>query len=337
MPRRPEFTASSVEKNDSSSQQKSDGDSLFIGTSEQANQIRRLIRMTARSTATALVVGDSGVGKEVVAREIHRLSDRNPEPFVPINCAAIPEGLIESELFGHSAGAFTDAKRSHLGAFERAGKGTLLLDEIGELELTAQPKLLRAIECGEIDRVGGEKPVPVRSRIIASTNQDLKSLCRRRLFRPDLYYRLCVIEIRVPPLRERIEDVVALTDHFLKDRIKGPGGRRWEISDCGIAALRGHDWPGNGRELLHVLERAAAFHSGPVLTAEAFNMQHSDAVTSLSSLLALDWRSAKRQLAETYARNLLRKHDGCVRVAAKEAGLSPGGFYKWLRKMGIDT
>lgn len=191
--------------------------SLFLGDSEAARRVRHLICSAAATRAPVLITGESGVGKELVAREIHLRSNRARGPFVAINCAAIPDSLLESEIFGHEVGAFTDAKARHRGALERAHGGVMLLDEIGDLSPSAQPKLLRALEAGELLRVGGEKPTPLDVRFLAATNHSLHDLCKQGRFRIDLYYRVSIIRIDVPPLRDRVDDILVLAEHFARN------------------------------------------------------------------------------------------------------------------------
>lgn len=310
--------------------------SKFLGISEHAVSVRRLLRKCAKSDATVLITGESGVGKEVAAREIHRLSDRNKGSFLAVNCAAIPEPLIESELFGHEAGAFTDARNARRGAFQQAAGGTLLLDEIGELSLGAQPKLLRALESEVITPVGGEVPYRNGARLIASTNVVLSDLCQARGFRTDLYYRLCVLEIEIRPLRERAEDIDLLAQHFIYGCGSASSGAPQKISGCGMRLLRSHSWPGNVRELKHSILRAVALSSGGTLTADSFNLGGIPTSPELARLLSMNWRDAKLRLAEIYARTLLTRHGGSVHDAAEDAGVTVGGFYKWIRKMNID-
>jgi DNA-binding NtrC family response regulator len=228
----------------------------IIGESEAIKRAVAETQRVAQTEATVLLLGESGTGKELFARAIHHLSNRRDKPFVAINCAAIPETLIENELFGHERGAFTGAGERRLGKFELASGGTVFLDEIGELPLSVQGKLLRAIEEKAIDRIGGRGPVPVDVRIVAATNKDLQRATEKEQFRGDLYFRLAVFPIEIPPLRERGNDVVLLARHFAGQLGKELRGREAGISDAGVAALRAHDWPGNVRELENSIERA---------------------------------------------------------------------------------
>jgi len=217
----------------------------------------------AASDATVLVTGESGVGKEVLARFIHTRSSRASKPFVAINCAAIPDNLLESTLFGHEKGAFTGATGSHAGKFEQANGGTLLLDEVSELPMPLQAKLLRALQEREVERVGGTRPLPVDIRVVATSNRDMAAQVAEGGFREDLYYRLNVFPLAVPPLRERPEDVLVLAGEFLRRH-----DARAALAPCARAALQAHDWPGNVRELANVMQRAAILAPGPEVRAE---------------------------------------------------------------------
>ncbi len=236
----------------------------IIGGSEPLREALDLAGRVAASDASVLITGESGTGKELLAKGIHYNSARADGDFVAVNCAAIPEQLIESELFGHMKGAFTGAVRDKEGKFELADGGTLFLDEIGDLRIDLQAKILRALQERAVDRVGGTKPVAVDVRIIAATNQDLERAVKEGAFREDLYYRLSVVTIRMPPLRERKDDIVLLTDHFLKKFNKDAA-----VSlDAGVrAALLRYGWPGNVRELENVIERALVLRRGETVTA----------------------------------------------------------------------
>ena len=227
----------------------------LLGHAEGVRRVRQLAAQAARSDATLLITGESGTGKEVLAREIHALSRRHEGPFVPVHCAALAETLIESELFGHEAGAFTGAVRQHRGLFEAADKGTLFLDEVGEIPLSVQVKLLRVLQEGEVTRLGGTRPVRLDVRILAATHRDLRRLVAEGAFREDLYYRLHVVELTLPPLRERREDIPLLAEAFVHDLAPDPT-RVPPLTRRAIAALSAGSWPGNVRELRNVLERA---------------------------------------------------------------------------------
>jgi transcriptional regulator with GAF, ATPase, and Fis domain len=218
-------------------------------------ELAGLIRLVAPRSTTVLIEGETGTGKEVVARALHRLSARVTRPFAVLNCAAIPESLLEAELFGHTRGAFTGAVQSRTGRIEAADGGTLFLDEIGEMPLALQAKMLRFLECGELQRVGENEIVRVDVRVIAATHQPLEQRAAEGTFRLDLYHRLAVFPIDVPALRERIEDIPPLAEHFLAQL--GQKMPRKRLSPEALTKLQGHRWPGNVRELMHVLERGA--------------------------------------------------------------------------------
>jgi DNA-binding NtrC family response regulator len=228
----------------------------IIGESETLKRAVSETQRVAQTEATVLLLGESGTGKELFARAIHHLSGRRDKPFVAINCAAIPETLIENELFGHERGAFTGASDRRLGKFELASSGTVFLDEIGELPLAVQGKLLRVIEEKVVDRIGGRAPVPVDVRVVAATNRDLKAAVETGEFRRDLFFRLAVFPLEIPPLRDRENDIVLLARHFSAQLGKELRGREATLSEESIATLRKHKWPGNVRELENAIERA---------------------------------------------------------------------------------
>ena len=244
-----------------------------IGESVAIRRIMQTVGMVAPARATVLLQGESGTGKELLARAIHDQSDRRDRPFIKLNCAALPEGLIESSLFGHEKGAFTGAVRRVEGAFERAHRGTLLLDEISEMRLDLQSKLLRVLQEQEFERVGGTSPIRVDVRIIATTNRDLAAEAAAGTFRQDLFFRLSVIPIVVPPLRERKEDVPALAYRFAMRAAAEVGRDFHGISPEAIQLLQSHDWPGNIRELQHAVERAVILSQDTMLSPAAFDSQ----------------------------------------------------------------
>src|SRR5690606_16495840 len=239
--------------------------------SDALGRILETVRVVAPTRASVLIQGESGTGKELLARTVHQLSDRSSGPFITINCAAIPENLVESTLFGHEKGAFTGAVRQVKGAFERADGGTLLLDEVSEMRLDLQAKLLRVLQEQEFERVGGTHPIAVDVRIVATTNRDLARAAREGEFREDLYYRLSVVPLSVPPLRERIEDIPVLVRHFAS-RVAAEVGRAiTSVAPETIDLLSRYEWPGNVRELAHAVERAVILSSGEVLEPSAFD------------------------------------------------------------------
>jgi DNA-binding NtrC family response regulator len=244
----------------------------IIGDSPVIRTLMQTVAMAAPTRATVLLQGESGTGKELFARAIHDRSDRRDEPFIKLNCAALPEGLIESALFGHERGAFTGAVRRVEGAFERAHRGTLLLDEISEMRLDLQAKLLRVLQEQEFERVGGTTAIRVDVRIIATTNRDLAAAVGRGEFRQDLYYRLSVMPILIAPLRDRIEDIPSLAWRFAMRTAAEVGKEVHGISTDAIALLQRHDWPGNVRELQHAVERAVILSTDPMLRPPAFGI-----------------------------------------------------------------
>ncbi|MDP1623481.1 MAG: sigma-54 dependent transcriptional regulator [Bacteroidales bacterium] len=229
----------------------------MIGQSEPMMQIRAMIAKVAPTDARVLITGENGTGKELVARHLHALSNRNTGPFIEVNCAAIPAELIESNLFGHEKGSFTSAIKQHKGDFEQASGGTLFLDEIGDMSLSAQSKVLRALQENKITRVGGEKDIPVDVRVIAATNKNIREEIKNKAFREDLYHRLSVILIAVPPLRQRLDDIPLLVGHFLSDFCQGMGKPQMEIMPEAMDAMKDFRWSGNIRELKNVVERLA--------------------------------------------------------------------------------
>ncbi|MGH7208987.1 MAG: sigma-54-dependent transcriptional regulator [Nitrospiraceae bacterium] len=242
----------------------------LIGKSPSMQEIYSKIEQIANARTTVLITGESGTGKELVARALHYNSSRRDRPFIALNCAAIPETLIESELFGHEKGSFTDAMARRAGQFELAHGGTLFLDEIGDLSLSTQAKLLRVLQEREFTRIGGSHPIRVDVRFIAATNKNLVELLRRKLFREDLYYRINVISLYLPPLRDRLEDIPILAKHFLAKRLEDEKQSPQELSKDSLEALLKYHWPGNVRELENVLEQATVWCRGTTITPEHF-------------------------------------------------------------------
>ncbi len=241
---------------------------VMLGDSPAMEKLRSRIEKSAANDAPLMIVGETGTGKEVAAWMIHQNSNRKDKPFVKLNCAAIPEGLIESELFGHNKGAFTDARRDRLGKFEQADGGTLFLDEIGEMPLSVQSKVLRAIETSEFERVGSEGSTKVDIRIVTATHRNLKEMVEKETFRQDLLFRLDVLRIKTPALRDHLEDIEVLADHFLRLCSEKNGVSYPSLQKGAIDALMKHDWPGNVRELRNVMQRAALLTNSPEITGE---------------------------------------------------------------------
>ncbi len=237
----------------------------IVGASPVMQTVFKTIGQVATSDVTVMVTGESGTGKELVARSIHRHSHRANKPFVAVNCAAIPENLIESELFGHERGSFTGATAQRLGKFELCDGGTIFLDEIGDMTPATQTKILRVLQEGEIQRVGGTETIKISVRVTAATNKDLETLVREKKFREDLYYRLNVVRIKMPPLRERVEDVPSIVDFFLQNLLKARKAKARKVSPEALALLCHHGWPGNVRELENVVYRSAVIAQGEAI------------------------------------------------------------------------
>jgi two-component system nitrogen regulation response regulator GlnG len=237
----------------------------IVGRSEPMQQVFKLIGQLAASDATALITGESGTGKELVARAIYHHSNRSQQPFLAVNCAAIPEQLLESELFGHERGAFTGAAMQRIGKFEQCNRGTLFLDEIGDMTPATQTKILRVLQSGTFERVGGNQPLKVDVRIIAATNKPLEQAVATRQFREDLFYRLNVVRIHIPPLRERREDIRLLVNYFLKNFSKDQSAPPRSIAPAALKALEKYHWPGNVRELENIIRRALVMAKGDAI------------------------------------------------------------------------
>jgi DNA-binding NtrC family response regulator len=304
-----------------------------------------LVKRLARSDSSVLILGETGVGKERLARAIHEQSGRATGPFVPVNCGAIPEGLLESELFGHEKGAFTGAVRARRGYFEAAHGGTIFLDEVAELPLGLQVKLLRALEHRKIQRLGAEEPIQLDVRIVAATNRDLETEVSMKRFRVDLYYRLAVVTVTVPPLRERREDIAELVRSQLARFGAALGKPSIGIDSVALEAMVAYAWPGNVRELINVVERGVLLAQGPVLTVADLpgTLVDSPAASSAMldgtrSLVDLDRpiRQARRAAVDgferAYLHRLLTRTEGRIGEAARLAGIDPRSLYGLLRR-----
>ncbi len=322
----------------------------IVGGGKAVQKLKNKISLYASNLNTVLITGESGVGKELVARQIHLQSEYKNEPFVAINCAAIPKDLIESELFGHEKGAFTGAVKEKLGKFELASPGTLFLDEISELHLDAQVKLLRVIQNRQFERVGGTKIHTTKARIIAATNRNLEKLIDEGKFREDLFYRLDVLPIEVPPLRERKEDIADLVKYFtakicadLKIPLK-------HFSESAIAVLEKYDWPGNIRELQNHITRAVISSAGEEITEDdldsklvssktAFGYKITKIPETWEEMDAMRKEAAdkvSREIEKMFLENLLKKFDGNISQAARSIGLNRSSLYKMLKKCGLE-
>ncbi|WNG45719.1 FHA domain-containing protein [Archangium minus] len=309
----------------------------IIGSDPSVRQLTELIERVAPSSAAVAILGESGTGKELVARALHECSHRSDKAFIPVNCAAISKELIESELFGHEKGSFTGATNARKGAFEEADGGTLFLDEIGELPLDLQAKLLRALESGEIKRVGASRPAHVDVRVVAATNRDLLAASREGRFREDLYYRLCVVPLHLPPLRNRRGDILSLADHFL--RTYSPRGQTVRLTPSAVERLQQHTWPGNIRELRNVVHRALLLRKGSNIDAaditfdQEVNRETGVSVPELPPGMTLEQMLLKleRQIVEA----ALRRYNNNRERVARELGVARSTLFKRLKEWGL--
>jgi DNA-binding NtrC family response regulator len=327
----------------------------MIGRSVKMREMFARLEKLARTDTTVLVTGETGAGKELVAEALHDHSPRKDGPFVVLDCGSIPPNLIESELFGHERGAFTGATASYAGAFERAHGGTVFLDEIGELPLAMQPKLLRVLERKEVRRVGGAKTIEVDVRIVAATNRDLGVEVNRGRFREDLYYRLAVARVHVPPLRERKDDLPLLIEHILATT---PGGESAQIAQETIDLMTKHDWPGNVRELRNVIERAVLLSEAPdsedslrrapsptprsepsITVTPSQTQTAAEGTMTVPVDVSIPFKNAKQNVISEFERRyisrLLAQHDGNISAAARAAGIDRMSIHKMLHRLGL--
>jgi transcriptional regulator with GAF, ATPase, and Fis domain len=314
----------------------------MVGKSSAMREIFGLVERIAPTDATVLVEGETGTGKDMIARTLHQLSPRADKPFIVVDCGAVAGTLIESELFGHEKGSFTGAVAARQGAFELANGGTVFLDELGELSLDLQPKLLRVLEQREFRRVGGTKMLKVDLRVVAATRKDLRSEVEKGKFREDLYFRLNVVPITAPPLRERREDIPLLIDHMLKKL--APDGAA--LTDATRAALIAHDWPGNVRELRNVIERALALGADPGMLVAPLGTEPPTTGAGRAVLRdaiefepGVSFRDTKEKWTELFERRyltwLIKRADGNISKAARDADMDRKYLHKLLRKYGI--
>ena len=316
----------------------------MVGRGTAIAETRELIARIAPTDARVLIMGESGTGKELVAAAIHRQSARAEHPFVRVNCAAIPRDLVESEMFGHERGSFTGATERRIGRFELAHRGTLFLDEVGDLGAEAQAKLLRAIEAREIERVGGGAPIPVDVRILSATNMDLGEAVAQGRFREDLFFRLNVIPLTIAPLRERLEDLAPLVEHFSALFRVRSGRRAPRWSEGALGTLARYRWPGNVRELANIVERLAILHSGQDVTAEAVRavLPVDRGSTGMASPATGNGASPEMPLSDAldaYERRLitaaLDSADGNIAEAARRLQTDRPNLYRRMKRLGI--
>ena len=308
----------------------------IIGRSKKMKEIFEIIKLVASTDVTVLIEGESGTGKELVARAIHVNSPRKDKNFVPVNCSALPESLLESELFGYKKGAFTGAATSKPGLFEEADGGTLFLDEIGSTTPAFQSKLLRVLEDGMFYHLGSTKPVKVDVRIITATNVSLEEAVQKRLFREDLFYRLNVVKLRLPPLRERKNDIPLLVNHFLEYYAKKHNKNIKGVSEKALALLVNYHWPGNVRELENVIERAVILTTTDTIDEHLLPDKMYRADITLSETEIMNYKKAKEIFERNYLTNLLRHTKGNVSLAARIAGQRRQNLYIKFKYLGIN-
>jgi DNA-binding NtrC family response regulator len=324
------------------------GEGPFVGSGRGMQQVFEVIRKVADTDLTVLVRGESGTGKELVAQALHQRSARKERPFVAVNCAAISRDLVESELFGHEKGAFTGANARRVGRFEAAHLGSIFLDEIGDMPLETQAKVLRMLEERTFERVGGGRPLTVDVRVIAATHRDLEAEVAAGSFREDLYYRLNVVEISLPPLRERMEDLPMLVERFLVRLAERLGREKKGISSEALSALARHSWPGNVRELRNSVEQAAVLAAGPVISLDDLpplargSLRAQDLGASEladGSGAGVSFAEAKRQQIEQFERafllSALRAHEGNVSRTALAIGMARQSLQQKIRELGL--
>ncbi|MGH9629845.1 MAG: sigma-54-dependent transcriptional regulator [Bryobacteraceae bacterium] len=304
----------------------------MIGSSSAFQRVVEQATLAARSDARILLIGESGTGKELLAAHVHQQSPFSGGPFVKVNCAAIPTELLESELFGHEKGAYTGATSARRGKFELADGGTLFLDEVGDLHAASQAKLLRVLQEGEFHRVGGEQPVRSSVRVLAATNRDLTEMIAQQKFREDLYYRLCVVPIRVPSLRERPQDIHALVEYFLEEFCARNNFRPKTVESECIGVLQSYPWPGNARELRNVVERMTILTPGDVLGVESIpiEIRHYRSNNARSSV-----QEARETAERDYIRKALDDTNWNVSSAARALGMERTNLHKRIRALGL--
>jgi DNA-binding NtrC family response regulator len=303
----------------------------FIGNSQQMQQVFATIKKVAQTDANVLILGENGTGKELVARALHRNSLRRDEVFISVDLGSISETLFESELFGHEKGAFTDAKKEKPGRFEIASGGTLFLDEVGNLSMPLQTKLLTAIERREVTRVGANKPIPVDVRLICATNNDVYEMVSNNLFRQDLLYRINTVEIHLPPLRERADDIALLANHFLKIFSKKYKKNIKGINTAAINKLMHYSWPGNVRELQHAIERAVIMTDSQILEPDSFILSPPRKKSGELDFETFNLEEIEKKVIE----KVLKLNQGNITQAANELGLTRTSLYRRMEKYGL--
>ncbi len=319
----------------------------IVGRSLEMRKVFGILEKVAPTNVTVVVAGETGTGKELVAKAIHQHSRRARGPFIVFDCGAVAENLIESELFGHERGSFTGATTTRQGAFEMADGGTIFLDEIGELSLELQPKLLRALESGEVKRVGADRPRKVDVRVIAATNRKLKEEVGKGRFREDLYFRVSVVQVYLPPLRKRVEDIPSMVKHFIEQARKDPQATTQVegVTDDAMRLLCDYQWPGNVRELKNAIDRGISFCDGHMIDVQYLPdyIQERSIVTKAHPAMdgALPFKEAKEKWVESFERDYLveclRKNNMNISKAAKQAGIDRKSVQRLLKKYGLNV
>ncbi len=312
----------------------------LVGSGPAMKKLMAQIERVAASETRVCILGETGTGKELVARALHEKSPRREHPFITLNCAAVPAELIESELFGHEKGAFTGAAVRHLGKFEQADGGTLFLDEIGDMPVAMQAKLLRVLEEGEVERVGGDKPIKVNVRVVVATHRNLEDLVKQNAFRPDLFHRIYVFPLALPPLRERPEDFPELVAHFARQVAAQNGWKEKVFAEDAIAELRKYSWPGNVRELRNIVERLVLLASEDAVTASDVRLVLPDSASSTSFTSSASSSGTLAERAEAFEREVMlaeiRRHNFHMTNVARALGLERSHLYKKCQQLGID-
>jgi len=313
----------------------------IVHAGEKMRRLLAQVERVAASESRVCILGETGTGKELIARTVHDKSARREGPYITLNCAAVPAELIESELFGHEKGSFTGAGSRHIGKFEQANEGTLFLDEIGDMPLAMQAKLLRVLEQGEVERIGGDKPIKVNVRVIVATHRNLEEQVKQGAFRQDLFHRIFVFPVSLPPLRERTEDIPALATHFAAQITKQNGWKPVTFAPEAIQALQAHSWPGNIRELRNVVERLLLFADGETITADTVHSAMPTAAPkSGSSGFASAGSGALADRVEQFERQVIleeiKRNNHHITNTAKALGLERSHLYKKCQQLGID-
>lgn len=321
------FRIALLEQESQGSEQQIDFSNGIVAVHPKMKSICRMIEKVAQTNITATLIGESGTGKELLTRSIHKNSAERDKPFVAINCAAVPENLMESELFGYEKGAFTGASSTTVGKIERANGGTLFLDEIGDMPLALQAKLLRFLQERVIERVGGRKEIAVDLRVVCATNKNLEQMVKDGLFREDLYYRICEIVIEIPPLRERGGDSVVIANHMLKKYSESLNQKKMVFSDEAISAIEAYPWPGNIREVENKVKRAVVMADGKIVTADDLAI-----ASDLKSINVINLKEARKRAEVEAISSALNITEQNVTAAAKMLGVSRPTLYDMMKK-----